>query len=211
MCLQRLRLALWPTPVPAKFCNLARRLDHNGGMTAPEIHTTASQIVYRNRWMAVREDSIVRADGSTGIYGVVEKPDFAVIAALRDGQLYLVEQYRYPVRQRFWELPQGSWEGQTIDPLSLARAELREETGLVAGQMQHAGRLFLGYGYSTQAYDLFLATDCEQHATELDAEEQGLVARPFDIATVQAMVCDGSIQDATTVAAFGLLRLKGLI
>jgi len=25
------------------------------------------------------------------------------------------------------------------------------------------------------------------------------------------MVCDGSIQDATTVAAFGLLRLKGLI
>lgn len=176
-----------------------------------EITTTSSQVVYSNRWMTVREDRIQRADGSPGLYGVVEKPDFAVIAAVRAGQLYLVEQYRYPVRQRFWELPQGSWEGQTVDPLSLARAELREETGLVAGSMQHAGRLFLGYGYSTQAYDLFLATDCEQQATDLDAEEQGLVARPFDIATVQAMVCDGRIQDATTVAAFGLLRLKGLL
>jgi ADP-ribose pyrophosphatase len=211
MCLQRCWQVSAPTGRPAKICNPPEALVHNAGMTQPEIRTTASQIVYRNRWMAVREDAIERADGSTGIYGVVEKPDFAVIAALREGQLYLVEQYRYPVRQRFWELPQGSWEGQTIDPLSLARAELREETGLVAGHMQHAGRLFLGYGYSTQAYDLFLAIDCEQHATELDAEELGLVARPFDIATVQTMVCDGSIQDATTVAAFGLLRLKGLI
>src|ERR1700712_17154 len=97
-----------------------------------EIETTASRIVYRNRWMSVREDSILRANGQAGIYGVVEKTDFATIAALQDGQLWLVEQYRYPVGQRFWEFPQGSWEGQDVDPLILARAELREETGMVA-------------------------------------------------------------------------------
>jgi ADP-ribose pyrophosphatase len=180
-------------------------------MPKPEIRTIGSTVVYKNRWMTVREDSIVRADGSQGLYGVVEKPDFAVIAAVRDGHVYLVEQHRYPVGARFWELPQGSWESDKADALTLAKAELREETGLVAASMVHAGRLFLGYGYSTQAYDLFLASELEQQDAQLEAEEQGLVAKAFEIRAVEEMIRDGTIKDATTVAAFGLLRLKGML
>ena len=41
------------------------------------------------------------------MYGIVEKPDFAVIAAIENGKVYLVEQLRYPVGSRFWELPPG--------------------------------------------------------------------------------------------------------
>ena len=180
-------------------------------MSKPEIETIGSAVVYKNRWMALREDAIVRADGSTGLYSVVEKPDFAVIAAVSDGEIHLVEQYRYPAQERFWELPQGSWENQTVDPLVLARAELREETGLTAASMLHAGRLFLAYGYSTQAYDVFLATGLSQGETQLDVEELGLVSRPFKLGHVEDMIRDGTIKDATTVAALGLLRLKGLL
>lgn len=179
-------------------------------IVTPEIETLQSTVVYRNRWMTVREDAIARADGSSGIYGVVEKTDFAVIVPYDEGQITLVEQYRYPVRARYWELPQGSWEGQQIDPLALARAELREETGLVAGAMRHVGRLFQGYGYCTQAYDVFLASELGRGETQLDAEELGLVARAFPLATVLSMVADGTIADATTVAALGLLRIKGV-
>ena len=178
-------------------------------MAKPEIETTGSRVVYQNRWMTVREDTTRRADGSTGLYGVVEKADFAAIAALHGGALVLVEQYRYPVGARFWELPQGSWEGQSVDPLALARAELREETGYVAGTMRHAGRLFEAYGYANQAVDIFLATDLRPGEKQLDAEEAGLVSREFPVAEVQAMIEDGTIRDVTTVAAFGLLRLKG--
>jgi ADP-ribose pyrophosphatase len=180
-------------------------------MTTPEIQTTSSTIIYKNRWMTVREDTIVRADGSPGLYGVVEKTDFAIIAAVQDGHIYLVEQYRYPVGRRFWELPQGSWESQAVDPLTLAKAELREETGLEAASMVHVGRMFENYGYSTQAFDLFLATGLEQHAAQLEVEEQGLITRAFPLRTAEAMICDGTIMDSTTVAAFGLLRLKGLL
>ena len=180
-------------------------------MAAPEIETTASVVVYHNRWMVLREDAIVYADGSPGLYGVVEKNDFAVVAAVHDGRIHLVEQYRYPVGQRFWELPQGASYDKRIDPLTLAHAELREETGLVAGSMVHAGRLFQGYGYSTQAYDVWFASGLEQGAVELEREEQGLVAKAFDLATFEAMLHDGTIRDATTLAAFGLLRLKGLL
>ena len=180
-------------------------------MSKPEIEATSSTVVYKNRWMSLREDAIVRSDGSAGLYSVVEKPDFAVIAAISEGEIYLVEQYRYPVQRRFWELPQGSWEEQTVDPLVLARAELREETGLTAASMLHVGRLYLGYGYSTQAYDVFLATQLAQGETQLDAEELGLVAKAFKLEIVEEMIRNGQIMDATTVATFGLLRLKGLL
>lgn len=180
-------------------------------MSKPEIEAASSKVVYKNRWMTVREDEIVRADGSRGTFGVVEKRDFAVIAAVQGDRVWLVEQYRYAVGARFWELPQGSWEERVIDPLTLAKAELKEETGLDAETVQHAGRLFLGYGYSTQAYDLFVATGLQEGKTQLDAEEQGLVSQAFSVAAVEAMIKDGTIQDATTVAAFGLLRLKGLV
>jgi ADP-ribose pyrophosphatase len=180
-------------------------------MTEREIEITGSTVVYQNRWMTVREDTIVRANGSRGIYGVVEKPDFAVIAAIDGNQLYLVEQYRYPVKGRYWELPQGAWEKQDVDPLVLAIAELREETGLVAGSMIHAGHLFPAYGYATQGFNVYLATQLEQLDSQLDAEEAGLVAKPFDVAFVEKMMRDGVIKDAATVAALGLLRLKGLL
>ena len=180
-------------------------------MPTPEIARTSSEVVYQNRWMRVREDRILRADGSPGIYGVVEKPDFAVIAAVEDGCVHLVEQYRYPVGARLWELPQGSWEQSGTDPLVLAAAALREETGLTARAMTHVGRLLLACGYSSQGYDIFFATDLEQRGTRLDPEEQGLVSRAFPLAEFERMIGRGVIQDATTVAAFGLLRLRGLL
>jgi hypothetical protein len=62
--------------------------------TEPEITTLSTRLVYENRWMRVREDAIRRRDGSAGIYGVVEKPDFVVIAALEEDRVQLVEQYR---------------------------------------------------------------------------------------------------------------------
>ena len=56
---------------------------------------TASRTVYENRWMTVREDAIQRKDGSRGIYGVVEKADFALVIPFDGDAFYLVEQYRY--------------------------------------------------------------------------------------------------------------------
>ncbi|WGF90480.1 NUDIX domain-containing protein [Marinivivus vitaminiproducens] len=178
--------------------------------TPPEITTTGSTVIYENRWMKVREDAIRRPDGSEGIYGVVEKPDFVVIVPVEeDGSVHLVEQYRYPVGQRLWEFPQGSWEQmRDADPLEVARGELREETGLDAERMTHVGHLFQGYGYATQGYHVFLARGLRPGRGDLDHEEQGLVARRFSRAELTAMIGDGRIKDATTLAAIGLIHVK---
>jgi ADP-ribose pyrophosphatase len=176
-----------------------------------EIETTASRIVYENRWMRVREDSIERQDGSLGIYGVVEKADFAVIVPLDNGVIHLVEQYRYPVQGRYWELPQGSWEDAPgTDPLELARAELREETGLRAASMTHVGHLFECYGYSTQGYHIYLAQGLQAGEAQRERTEQDMASRAFPVEEVLAMITEGVIKDGATVAALGMLRLKGL-
>lgn len=177
----------------------------------PEIEGLSSVEVYRNRWMRVREDQIRRADGSEGIYAVVEKKDFVVIAALDGDELVLVEQYRYPVGARHWEFPQGSWESGEISPEDLARAELREETGFEARSVVPLGHLFMAYGYSNQGYNIFLATGLVPGSTNLDPEEVGLVSRKFSVAEVRTKILDGTIQDATTVAVFGLLVMKGFL
>jgi 8-oxo-dGTP pyrophosphatase MutT (NUDIX family) len=176
------------------------------------IRTVSTRVAYENRWMRVREDNIVRANGQPGLYGVVEKPDFVVIAPVEHGAVHLVQQYRYPVRGRFWEFPQGSWETQPgADPIDVARAELAEETGLTAASIRCAGHLFECYGYSTQGYHVFLATGLRQEQPRREATEEDMVSQAFDLAEFEAMVRDGTIKDGTTIAAFGLLRLKGLL
>ncbi len=174
--------------------------------------TLSRRIAYENRWTRVREDRIRRADGSDGIYGVVERADFAVIAPWQDGRLTLVEQYRYPISARVWEFPMGMWEqAPGTDPAVMAAGELREETGLVAGRMTYAGEIFQGPGYCSQRGHIFLATELSQREAEREPTEQDMICRSFALADVEAMICDGTLCEAMTLSAFGLLRVKGLL
>ncbi len=178
----------------------------------PDIETLATREIYRNAWMRVREDDIRRRDGSTGIYGVVEKTDFVTVVPLHaDGSVQLVQQFRYPVGLRQWEFVQGMWGPPGTDPLEAARHELLEETGLAASDWQHGGRLNLAQGSMTQGYDIFVARGLTQGAAMPEVEEQDIITRAVPLAELEAMLRDGTILDATTMATFGLLRLKGLL
>src|SRR6516225_8267517 len=92
------------------------------------ITTLTSREVYRNNWLRVREDEILRSNGQMGIYGVIEKDPCAIIIPIEDGRVWLVEQFRYTIQERALELPQGGWEMENVRPEELARGELREET-----------------------------------------------------------------------------------
>ncbi len=177
-----------------------------------EIVPLTSRIAYQNPWLRLREDTIRRADGSEGVYGVVERPDFVVVAALAAGCLTLVEQYRYPVRRRLWELPMGTLEHRPdAPPDEVAATELREETGLIASRMEKVGAFLQGPGYCNQLGHVFLATGLRQGPHEREASEQGMVSAAVPVRDVEAMIRDGRLLDATTIAAFGLLRIHGAV
>jgi 8-oxo-dGTP pyrophosphatase MutT (NUDIX family) len=183
----------------------ANESDDHGA--ARSIATLSSREVYRNRWMRVREDEILRSNGQKGIYGVVEKPDGAIILPIDDGHIWLVEQFRYTIQERALELPQGTWEREIEDPEELARGELQEELGLKAAQMIQLGALWIAYGFVRQREHVFLATGLSPAEKNPDAEEHDLVVHSVPIPEFERMMLDGTIRDECTVAAWGLYLL----
>lgn len=167
-----------------------------------------SREVYRNAWMRVREDEVRRSDGSSGLFGVVDKPDFALIIPRDEDGFWLVEQYRYPVRRRAWEFPQGSWGVDTSGSATqLAAAELREETGLQAEQMRHLGHLYGAYGFCSQGFDVYLATGLTVGSPDREPTEHDMQHRRVSERELRNLIASGDVVDASTVAAYGLLLL----
>jgi 8-oxo-dGDP phosphatase len=172
------------------------------------VESRGSRQVYANAWMTVREDDIRRSDGSAGIYGVVDKPDYALVIPLRDDHLHLVEQFRYPLGLRRWEFPQGTAPNLADSaPDELAARELREETGLRAGKLREIGMLDVAPGMSSQRGRVFLATELTDGRPERELEEQDMRSAWFSRARVEAMITRGELTDAQSVAAYALLVL----
>jgi len=175
--------------------------------------TIASRVVYKNRWMTVREDQIERADGSPGIYSVVDKAPAAMVIALdgtlQGGHLYLIEQFRYPVGERYLEFPGGAWEDNPgADPADLARGELKEETGLLAGLMDYVGFLYFAYGMSSQGFHVYRATELIQGEATPEHTEQDLVVKRVAVKEFEEMCRDGIIKDSASIAAWSLLKAR---
>jgi 8-oxo-dGTP pyrophosphatase MutT (NUDIX family) len=169
----------------------------------------SSRVVYENRWMRVHEDRTELADGSPGLYGWIEKPPAALVVPLEDDAVWLVEQLRYPVGERFWDFPQGGWEDDPRpDAEALARLELAEETGLRAARMELLGQLYFAYGISNQHVDVWRATGLELGEPALEHTEQELIARRFPCDEVERMVRENEIRDAASVAAWHLATTR---
>jgi 8-oxo-dGTP pyrophosphatase MutT (NUDIX family) len=180
-------------------------LKHSAGpVSGASITTLSSREIYRNPWMRLREDEILRSNGKKGVYGVVEKDEAAIILPIDGDRIWLVEQFRYTIQERAVELPQGGWEREVENPEELARGELKEETGLHAASMTYLGRLWIAYGFTRQKQHVFLATGLTQTAVEPDEEEHDILVRNVAIAEFEQMMLNGQVRDGCTVAAWGL-------
>jgi 8-oxo-dGTP pyrophosphatase MutT (NUDIX family) len=175
------------------------------------IKTISSVEVYRNAWMRVRHDVIEREGGVRGVYGVVDKDPACLVIPLEvtaEGEfLWLVEQFRYTVQERYVEFPQGGWETAEVVPEELARGELREETGLSAERLTLLGMLWIAYGAMRQEHHIFLAEGLTPGETEPDAEEHDLVVRRVAVREFEDMLLDGRVRDNCSAAAWGLYKV----
>ncbi len=171
------------------------------------ISTVSSREIYRNPWLRLREDEILRSNGVSGIYGVIDKDDCAIIIPLEHGRIWLVEQYRYTVQQRCLELPQGGWELSDVNPEELARGELREELGLDAGTMTYLGTMWIAYGFANQKQHVYLASGLSLVEKEPDPEEHDLAVHHVSVDEFETMMLDGTIRDSCTLAAWALYLL----
>ena len=179
-------------------------------MAKNDVSKISGEVVYENRWMKVREDIVQYPDGTKGIYGVVDKEDFALIIPRHEnGDFQLVQQYRYPVGARYWEFPQGSCETQPgTDPYEVAKGELEEETGFTSNSLKKLAHLFEAYGFSSQGFHIFLADQLVLGRKKRDHEEQGMITHRFSLEEINEMIRSGQIKDAPTIAALGILSFS---
>ena len=81
---------------------------------------------------------------------------------------------------------------------------MKEETGLHAAEMICLGFLWVAYGFSHQKQHVFLATGLTLKERDPDDEEHDLIIHTRTLEEFEQMIVDGTIHDASTVAAWGL-------
>ncbi|WKV11959.1 NUDIX hydrolase [Marivirga harenae] len=168
-----------------------------------------SKIQYENPWIKVEEHDVINPGGGMGIYGKVHFKNVAVgiVPVDDDGNTWLVGQYRYPLDEYSWEIPEG---GCPIGEreLDAAKRELREETGLFAASWEELLRIHTSNSVSDERGVVYLAKELKQGETDFE-ETEDLKIRKLPISEAFQMVMDGKITDSISIAA--LLKLKYLL
>jgi ADP-ribose pyrophosphatase len=159
-----------------------------------------SEVVYPGRAFTVRRDTLRLPNGCETRYDIVEHPGSVIILPLDDqGNILFVRQYRHAAGFDLLELPAGVLDVDE-DAEACARRELREETGMAAGQLDYLGGFFLAPGYSTEYMHVYLASDLKPAPLEADSDEF-LTVEAIPVAKALAMAKHAEMPDAKSLAA----------
>jgi ADP-ribose pyrophosphatase len=164
-----------------------------------------SEVVYPGHAFTIRRDTIRLPGGRETRLDIVEHVGSVIIVPMdADGNLLFVRQYRHAAGLDLLELPAGTLDEKEAPPACASR-EIREETGMAAGNLAHLGGFYLAPGYSTEYMHVYLATDLRYDPLEADADEFLTVERhPW--AKALAMFESGEIEDGKSLAAILLAR-----
>jgi 8-oxo-dGTP pyrophosphatase MutT (NUDIX family) len=165
------------------------------------------QVVYENPWIRLTEFQVINPSGGKGIYGKVHYKHIAVgvIPLDADWNTWLVGQYRFPLDQYSWEIPEGGGR-MDEDPVEEAKRELLEETGLVAKEWTKILTMHLSNSVSDELAFIYLARDLEQQIPQPEETEE-LVIKKIAFDEVDRMLESGQITDSMSVAAIQQIRL----
>ena len=109
----------------------------------------------------------------------------AVILAVEDGHVLLVEQFRVPLGKNCIELPAGliGDHGEDEDPLEAAGRELEEETGYRAATLHSLGEFYSSPGMVSESFTLVRATGLIKVSEGGGVEGEGIT--PYRVALNQ--------------------------
>jgi ADP-ribose pyrophosphatase len=178
-----------------------------------ELKRLSRQVVYTGKVFDLIVDQVEYPSGNTGVREIAHHPGGAVaVPILDDGQVVLVKQLRYPFGTHIYELPAGKL-APGEDPKVAAGRELEEETGYIAGSLQHLTSIYSTPGFCDEELHIFLATQLSKshHGHRREEGEFSMTVESMPLQEALAMVEGGVIKDSKTIV--GLLwidkRMKG--
>lgn len=126
----------------------------------------------------------------------------AVMAYDGEGSVYLVHQYRHPVRRDLWEPPAGLLDIDDEDPLIGAKRELEEEADLQAQTWDVLADFYTSPGGSSEAIRIYLARDLSKaapHNFVREAEEREMTGEWVPLAAILEAISGGHVGCPTLV------------
>lgn len=150
---------------------------------------------YKNRWIKVVEDQVIRPDGKAGIFGVVNIKGGSSILPIDDkGFVYLAEEFHYAFGKKSISAAHGGREdGGSY--LAGAKRELKEELGITAKKWIDLGFVSPFSTTVRTSQKMYLAKDLEfGPSNNTDGENIKIVKVKFDKAF--DMVMKGKILHA---------------
>lgn len=170
----------------------------------------SSKVDYENPFMIVHRQEVIRPDGKTKPYWVLDRGgDFSIIIPLfPDNTTMLVGQYRVPTGKYLWEFSMGMVKNAT--PLGTAKQELREETGLRAKNWTKVGVFYLAPGFSGQRSHVYVAQEITEGKSEPE-EDEYISTKRLPLMKVKEMIKNGDIADGPTIIAFHLFEQKSVV
>lgn len=179
-------------------------VDEKGEAIGPWRRLT-SNVVYENPWIRVHHETVLTPAGTPGIYGRVHFRNQAIgiVAIDVDEHVFLVKQFRYTRGHYSLEIPKGGG-GRDVEPLEIAKRELKEETGYSAAHWQKLLQVQISNSVTDQNGHIFIAQQLTAGEQSLDDSEDIEVIR-VPLKEAIAMACDGRITDDFSVMS--LLRV----
>ena len=167
-----------------------------------------SEKIFTGELLHVFKDEAILPDSSTGRREWIQHPGAcAVVPMFGNGDCVLIQQFRYPAQQLFWEVPAGKIDFSE-DPLSTAKRELKEETGFRAEQWTYIGHFYPAIGYADEIIHIYLAEELTQGAQNTDKDEFLSIYR-VSFKEVLNMIDSGEINDAKTISS--IIRVQGFL
>lgn len=136
-----------------------------------------SVVKYKNPWIKVREDKVIRPDGKSGIFGVVEMvPGVSVLPLDDQGFVYLVKEFHYAIEQNGIEVVGGAID-KNESVLHAAKRELREELGIKAEEWIDLGLLNPFTSVVKSTANLYLARKIKFYEASPEGTEKISIVR----------------------------------
>jgi ADP-ribose pyrophosphatase len=146
---------------------------------------------YRDPWVTLTRDEVIRPDGQPGSYVVVNlKPGVCVLAIDDQNNAYLTREFHYGVGRVTLEAVSGGIDSGE-EPLVAAKRELQEEIGIEAATWTDLGSTDPFTANVVSPTQMFLATELK--FVETNPEGTELIERvtfPFDDVVEQVMSGD---------------------
>lgn len=163
--------------------------------------------IYHGRIFDLETQTVELPNGQTALRDVIKHPGATAVLAINErGEVLLEDQWRTALGEVLREIPAGKLE-KGEDPMECAKRELREETGIVAGHVEHLTSIATSAGFCNEYLHIYLATDLTQHEVERDADEfMNIVWLPFEEALKDCL--EKRIIDSKTIVALTLYALK---